>query len=271
MAKLSRREVWAAKTGRSKYEYASSPEGIAAEKIKDYYKDRGSLVDKQYDIQEDKIIKDFELIMKEAGFAESDLLEDYKRNIKRLDEDKETDLENLNYYIETQTGRTQEDLDTALSNRLRQFNLTMDREAESLAARNVVFSGMRGVRGKEEGDINADYTADVEEFERTAQRSFQDLERLELVKSAAIERQYSRDVEDLETAKKRGLRDIDLGVEKAEANKKSSLDSLDINKDITEFDADYARGNALSSLATTFDTQRLTEKYAKPLWELLMS
>ena len=271
MAKLSRREIWAAKTGKNKKEYKNSAEGKGSSKIKKYYKEKDKLEDKGYDISKDKLTKDFKLVLEAAGFATSDLQEDYARNINRLEENKDTDIEGLNYYLDTNRGRTEEDLDVAIGKELRNFNLTMDRSDESIASRNLAFSGLRGVRGKEEGDISAEHESKNADYMRSAQRSFQDLDRLETVKNLTIETQYGRDVEDTATAKERGIRDIDFGVKKAKQTKESSMDSLKLGKEKINWTDDYAKDTAQASNTSIFDAQRLKEKYAQPLWQQLMS
>ena len=268
---MSRRERWAAKTGKSKTAYKSSAEGTAVGKIKKYYKESEGFIKKQYKLDKEKLQKDFELVLEEAGFSKTNLLQDYSRNIKRLEEDKATDIEELNYYLNTTKERTQEDLDVSLANSLRNFNLTMDREAESLAARGLVFSGLRGIRGKEEGDITEEYEAEKSDYMRTAKRSFQDLERLEFVKNAAIETQYGRDVEDATTAKERGIQAIDFGVKKAEQSKTSSLANLKLGKKKNLWSEDYAKDTDIALVESQFDSQRKQEQYEPALWEALMS
>jgi len=271
MAKLSRREIWAQKTDKSKYDYKDSAEGIGSKKIKKYYKEKDALQDRDYDISKDKLVKDFKLILEEAGFSKNDLMEDYTRNLKRLDENKSTDVEALNYYLDINKGRTQEDLDVSLGKELRNFNLTMERSDESIAERNLAFSGLSGVRGKEEGDILAETESNNADYMRGAQRSFQDLDRLETVKNLSIETQYGRDVEDTTTAKERGIRDIDFGVKKAKQNKESAVSSLNLGKEKLNWADDYAKDTSLATNTSNFDAQRLKEKYAKPLWQQLMS
>lgn len=271
MAKLSRRERWAAKTGKDKKEYKQSAEGKAVKKIKKYYEESEGFVKKQHNLDEDKLKEDFQLILEEAGFKKDWVVEDFTRNLGRLAEDKETDVEELNYYLNTTKDRTQEDLDVSLAKELRAYNLTMDREAQSLASRNLVFSGLSGIRGKEEGEITDEYKSNTEDFMRTAKRSFQDLERLELVKTAAIERQYLRDVEDTKTAKERGVKEIEFGVKKAEQAKKFGLDQLSLDKKKSLWDLDYSKDTDIALVESQFDSQRKQEQYEKPLWNLLMS
>jgi hypothetical protein len=271
MAKMSRRERWAAKTGKDKKAYKASAEGKAVGKIKKYYKESGEFIKKQYKLDKKKLQKDFELVLEEAGFTKTNLLQDYSRNIKRLEENKTTDVEELNYYLDTTRGRTQEDLDVSLGKALRNFNLTMDREAESLASRNLVFSGLRGVRGKEEGNITEEYKSEKADYMRGAERSFEDLARLEFVKNAAIEKQYGRDIEDTTTTKERGVQDIDFGVKKAEQTKTSSLKNIKLGKKKDLWSEDYAKDTDIALVESQFDSQRKQEKYEPALWETLMS
>jgi len=271
MAKLSKRESWAARTGRPKEEYRSSAEGKETKAAKKYYAQKEEFADRGYDLDSDKLKKDFELVLEEAGFKKDWLMEDFTRNIKRLAEDKETDIEDLNYYLSTNRGRTQEDLDVSLTKELRSYNLNMDREAESLQERNLVFSGLGGVRGKEERQIKTEYQSNKEDFERTAKRSFQDLERLELVKTAAIEREYMRDVEDTTTTKERGIKQIDFGVKSAKQNKESSLALLNLRKEETSFDIEKNKQDSYSNIISRYNQQYTQEQYEKPLWNLLMS
>jgi hypothetical protein len=271
MAKSSRRERWAEKTGKSKKLYKSSAEGKAVKKIKKYYKESGEFTKKQYKLDKEKLKEDFNLVLEEAGIEKTQLTEDFTRNIDRLAENKETDLEDLNYYISTNTKRTQEDLDVSLAKELRSYDLTMDKEAESLASRNLVFSSLKGVRGKEEGQIEEEYQSNVSDYMRSAQRSFQDLERMELVKNAAIERTYARGMEDTTTAKERGIQAIDFGVKKAEQAKDFSLKNLSLTNKQNLWGADYAKDTDIALVESQFDSQRKQEQYEKPLWNLLMS
>lgn len=261
MARLSRREAWAARTGRSKYEYKDSAEGRAVNKVKDYYEKRSDLEDQAADLKQERLEKDFKRVMEEFGYAREDLLEDYSRNIQRLEENKETELEDLNYYLDTTRERTQEDLDVALGKELRNFQLNMERTQESLAARNLAFSGLSGVRGKEEGLVTEDYETTVEDYMRSTQRSFQDLSRLESVKNMAIETQFGRDIEDTETGKERGLRDITLGKKKAETQYDLGERELDIAEETQEFETEGARDTDLALVASQFSPQYLRERY----------
>lgn len=271
MAKLSRREAWAAKTGKNKSEYKASAEGRAVGKIKDYYEESEEFIGKQHKLDEAKLKKDFKLVLEQAGFKKDWIMEDFTRNMKRLAEDKATDTEELNYYLDTNRERTQEDLDTSLAKELRSYNLTMDREAQSLAERNLAFSGLSGIRGKEEGDITAEYESNKADYLRTAKRSFQDLERLETVKSAAIERQYLRDVGDTRTAKERGIQEIDFATKQAKSNRNFALDQLHLTKKKDLWDLDYSKDTDIALTESQFDAQRKQEQYEKPLWNLLMS
>jgi hypothetical protein len=199
--------------------------------------------------------------MKEFGYAEEDLLEDYTKNIRRLEENKETDIEELNYYLDTTRTRTQEDTDTSLQRELRNFQLNMERTQESLAARNLAFSGLSGVRGKEEGLVEEGYEQNVEDITRTSQRSFQDLDRLEYTKNMAIETQYGRDIEDTKEAKERGLRDIKLGKKKAETQYDLGARELNIAEEREEFETGAARDTDLALTAAQFSPQYLKERY----------
>jgi hypothetical protein len=261
MAKLSRREAWAARTGRSKYEYKDSAEGRADKKIEEYYDKRLKFEDEAADLKQERLEKDFKRIMKEFGYAKEELLEDYTRNIKRLEENKATDLEDLNYYLDTTRTRTQEDTDTSLQRELRNFQLNMERTQESLAARNLAFSGLSGVRGREEGLVEEGYQQNVEDITRASQRSFQDLDRLETVKNLAIETQFGRDIEDTETAKERGLRNIKLGTEKAKTQYDLGARELDIAEERQEFETGAAKDTDRALLAAQFAPQYLRERY----------
>lgn len=271
MAKLSRREAWAAKTGKSKYEYKDSAEGQADKKIKKYYKESREFIDKQHRLTENKLKDDFKMVMEEAGFRTDWLLEDYARNIGRLEQDKATDIEDLNYYVKTTGERIQEDLDVALQKELRSYNLNMDREAQSLQERNLVFSGLSGIRGKEEGLITDEYESNKSDYMRTAKRSFEDLKRLEFVKNTAIETEYGRNVEDTTTAKERGIKEIDFGVEKAKKIHEFNIDQLHLDKKKDVWGLEYAKDTDLALMTSNFDAQRKQEQYEKPLWNLLMS
>lgn len=263
--KLSKRESWAIRTGRPKSEYNESAEGKEQKAAKKYYKDKKEFSEDKYKLTKKQIKEDLDLIFEAVGIDKTQAVEDYIRNITRLEEDKETDLEDLNYYLNTTRGRTQEDLDVSLGKELRSYNLNMDREAESLASRNLVFSGLRGVRGKEEGQITDEYESNVADYMRSAKRSFEDLNRLEFTKTAAILRSTERGIQNATTTKDRAIIAADFTAKKGQVNADQQLAMNKLTQKETLYDLEKSKQDAYASIISRYNPQYLQDDYRSAL------
>lgn len=267
--KLSKRESWAIRTGRPKSEYKESAEGKEQKAAKKYYEDKKEFSEDKYKLTKKQIQEDLALVLEAAGVEKSQAIEDYTRNISRLEEDKATDLEDLNYYLTTTKGRTQEDLDVSLGKELRTYNLTMDREAESLQSRNLVFSGLNGVRGKEERQIQEEYDSNVSDFMRSAKRSFEDLNRLEFTKTASILRNTDRGVQDKTTTKDRSILAADFTAKKANVNATQNLATNKLAQKETLYDLEKTKQDSYANIISRYNPQYLQDDYKTALSSLL--
>lgn len=269
--KLSHRERWASRTGKSKSEFKESSEGQATKKIKKYYEEKKEFVKKKAKTDTTRLREDMETILREAGIAKTRAEEDYFRNIENLAEDKAADIDDLNFYVKTQTGRTEEDLDTALQKEARRYTLEQERLSESVGSRNLVYGnlGGGGVRAKEEGDILAETQEVQSGFQTEAKRSFQDIARYEYVKNRQVETEYGRATEEAGTKKTRGIEDVNSGVTKAQTATNRGVEDVSFAKKQDYWNLENQRGTDLSSLELTFAQADQAKKQNKEMWNVL--
>ena len=253
---MSAREYWASKTGLPKEQYKYSEEGRAVSKIKDYYEEEKKLADEEEHRTIDRLKEDLQRVLRLAGIAKTRAEEDYIRNMERLKENKETDVEDLNYYVKTQSERTEEDASTNLRREAQRFDLEQYKLNQTLASKNLVFSGMKGVRGREQGLIDVENKENVLGIETEKKRSFEDIKRYEFTKNREIETTFERGTQDEERTKIRGIEDIDLGVEENKIKTERGIEDADIKEDLLKRDFEYAKDTDVHSVQLAYDQAR---------------
>lgn len=271
MAKLSRRERWAKKTGRSKYEYRKSAEGRAVTKIEDYYDEIRDQIGDKADIDIDRLKEDFERVLERAGVQKTRAIEDYVKNLKYLTENKATENENLNYYVKTEGQRTQEDLDTNLEKEAFRYELEQDRMDMSMASKNLAFGslGKGGVRGEQDAILGKKSKMNVDDIETAAGRSFEDIKRLEFVKNRQIEQTFERGADALSSSKKRTLEDLDFSIADAKTGKKRGIQDVKRNEDLDLWNTEHSEDSDIFGVESSFDVQRQNERHNQEMWNIL--
>ena len=182
-------------------EFAKRKKALTLDEIEDVY---------QIDIRDanltiEDIEEDLRNILSDLGIEDTEINEDFMRNIGRIVENKETDTDNLNFFVQNRTERTAEDLDFGLRKEQRRFDLEKERNDFSLTQRNLNLSG---VQTKENRQLREGSALNVEDLETTASRSFEDIARFEAEKTLEIERNAERSTEDVTTTKDRRLLDV---------------------------------------------------------------
>jgi len=270
MAKrMSARERWSKRTGKSKKEYKGTLEYKARKQIKKYYEKKKGFVRKKAKWETKKLEEDFQRILREADVAKSQTEEDWVRNMKNITENKAADLESIDYYVRTNRGRTQEDLDTSLRREARRYDLTMGRTRESLATRRVTFGGLGGVRAKEEGLVTEEHTEKKLDIETAGKRSFQDIARYEFEKNRAVEMRFGQEESLLGQKKRFALENIGLQTEKARMGKEHGIKDISLAKKESYFDLKSARRTDQAQSEAMFAEQYMRDKYQPLLWNYL--
>lgn len=209
-AKLSKNEKAAKKAGVSLKEYkaskkssSSSSDKKAKKQIEKYYKEEEKETEQKAETESQRYAEDLQNLMRDAGIAQTRATEDYIRNITNIEANKAADVADINEYVKTQSGRTQEDLDTSLAKESRRYALEQDRINNDLADSGLTFSERTPEKVAMAG------TAETQKGIQTeAERSFQDIARYEAVKNRDIELKYGQATEETETAKTRTLEDV---------------------------------------------------------------
>jgi len=145
----------------------------------------------------------------------------------------------------------------------------MDKEAESLQSRNLVFSGLNGVRGKEERQLTEEYESNVSDYMRTAKRSFEDVKRLEFTKTEAILRNSLRGTEDQTTSKDRAMVAADFTAKKAQTSASQNLASSKLSQKENLYDLEKSKQDAYSNIISRYNPQYLQDDYKSSLSTLL--
>ena len=260
--KLSRREQWAKETGRPKSEYAESSQGKAVKKTQKYYKEKKEFVTKKAKTDTKRLTEDFQRVFRAAGIEKSRTEEDYVRNIRNITEDRAADSDDLNNYLTTNRGRTQEDLDVGLAKEARRYSLEMDATQQSLAARNLAYGnlGGGGVRAKEEGDVTAEHGEKTGDISRTARRSFEDLARYEYVKNRQIQTEYGRAEEMAGVKKGRDIQDVDLAVDRQKTSTERGQQDVSFAKKRDYWEIEHSKDSDVANVEQQFRKQRQAEQ-----------
>lgn len=237
----------------------------AKEKTKDYYEMKEEREKKQAELDKKRLKEDFDQIMQDLGLSENRAIQDYSKNLEILAEDKQTGLEDLDYYVETQSGRLEEDLDTALSRESRRYELEQDQTRRSLAARGLTFGG---VRESTEGLLTEKSEQITGDLQTQASRSFQDIARQEYEKNRDFEEAYSRGVDVATLEKERTLEDLDYKREYAQSAYERGIEDVKIGKSTSLEDLEYDRDSALSGIEQDFKSYYQNQKQEEEKFNL---
>jgi hypothetical protein len=258
------RERWAKASGKDKEKFRESASGKEYTNVEEYFKEQRKQARKKAKISTERYKQDFQNLMQDLGVMKSQALEDYTTNLDRIRENKETGLESLDYFVKTQTERTEEDLDESLAKEARRFELNLDRKQRSLASKGLTFGGLGGIRQEQEGLVKQEHQDVVGELKKQAKRSFQDIQRQEFVKNREIEQRFEREKEDIKKTKKRTLADINQQKRDASLTKERSLEDVSLNKEQSLREYEYQENEAKANIESTFkDYYRNNEKKAE--------
>lgn len=229
---------------------ASKQEKKAKKQVKKYYAEKSADVTVKAETDTKRYQEDLTRLMADAGIAQTRATEDYIRNIGNIESNKAIDVAGVNDYVRTNTGRTQEDLDTGLAKELRRFTLESDNINNNLADAGRTFSDRREEKIAKEGTAIA--TTDI----RTeAARSFADIARYETAKNMEIQNKYGQQVAEEATNKTRTLEDIlNKQAEKAQAIQRGTED-VAFGKAIDLRDIEYGKNDAVSTIGNYYDSQ----------------
>ena len=182
---------------------SSSSEKKAKKEAEKYYEEESISAKKTAKTYTDRLTADLDKIYADAGIAKTRATEDYNTNIGNITNEKNTGLDDLDYYVSTSTERTGEDLQTALASETRRFEIEGDKINRSLAAAGLTFSERKSEKTAEETSRLQSEAINVE-----ANRSFADIERYQFAKNRDIEDKFSREIGEAGTTKKRTIENI---------------------------------------------------------------
>lgn len=222
----------------------------AEKQTKKYYKEKEGYVKETAETSLKRLQEDLDRIFTDLGIQKTRALEDYTRNIGNIEQNKSADVDDLNYYVETSKGRTQEDLDTALAKETRRYELEAENINQNLADAGLTFSERTPEKIAQETSQLAKEESNVE-----ARRSFQDIARYEATKNRDIEIKYGQQATAEETTKTRTLEDIIA--DQTKAQQKVSRDTKDIKLGLKEnlSDLGYQKSDTLSDIGNDYKSQ----------------
>jgi hypothetical protein len=227
-----------------------SKEKKAVKQVKKYYAEKKTDVTNKAATDTTRLQEDLAKVLADSGISQTRNMEDYIRNIGNIEANKGVDVAQLNDYVKTNTGRTQEDLNTSLAKETRRFSLERDQINQNLADKGLTFSERTPEKIAQESSRIA--TGDIQ---TEASRSFADIARYETAKNAEIQLKYGQQAEQAATTKTRTLEDIlndqQAAAQKINRNSQDVATALPI--DIR--DMNYAKNDAISTIGNYYDEQ----------------
>lgn len=220
----------------------------AKKKLKKYYKAQKKQAKKQKDFSVDKLEADFAQLMSELGFEKDTIIQDYTRNVKRIEENKAADLEDINISL----NRSQEDATTSLKKEARRYSLEEENLKNDQATKNILFGGLAK---KQQGEIADTNQENVNQIETAKRRSFQDLQREEFLKI----RDYSRQSEDAATNQQRSLQENIFKGQRGELTKSFGIRGAELDYDITKENLEYGYDSDKALIKQMFAQQAQKE------------
>jgi len=232
----------------------------AEKKIKKYYKEEQQEVEQKAATGSARLQEDLTNIFKDLGLEQNRAIEDYVRNIGNIKENKAADVDDVNFYVKTQTGRTREDLDTALAKESRRFSLESDKINQDLANAGLTFSERTSEK------VAAETSAlEKQRMQREANRSFQDIARYEAAKNRDIELKYGQQTEEQGVAKTRTLEDILNKQSEAQLREQRGQQDIAFGKAQDIRDISYSRDTDIATTGMLFSQEKATKKLYKKL------
>jgi hypothetical protein len=227
-------------------------------KIKKYYSEKESDVVQKAKTETERLQEDLQNIYKDTGIAQTRATEDYIRNIGNINANKAADVDDVNYYVKTMSGRTQEDLNTALAKEARRYSLESDQINQGLADTGMTFSDRTPEKIAAESSRLA-----TEGINTEANRSFQDIARYEATKNRDIELKYGQLETEAGVSKQRSIEDVlNEQAKKALANQRGAQD-IAFGKATDIRDISYGRDTDIATTGLLFDQQKALEKRNK--------
>lgn len=229
---------------------SSKDEKKAVKRTKEYYTQNVKDTKAKAATDTTRLQEDLTKIMAESGLASNRATEDYIRNIGNIEANKSNDVTQLNDYVTTNRGRTQEDLSTSLAKEARRYSLESDQINQNLADKGLTFSERNPEKIAQVGTAQ-----NIADITQTADRSFADIARYETAKNADIQLKYGQQTEAATTGKTRTLEDI-LNEQQAAATKinRTSADvATALPIDVRNLN--FASNDAVSQIGNYYDTQ----------------
>jgi hypothetical protein len=227
-------------------------------KIKKYYGEKESDVVQKAKTETERFQEDIQNIYKDAGITQTRAIEDYIRNIGNINANKSADVEDINYYVKTMSGRTQEDLDTALAKETRRYSLESDKINQDLADTGMTFSERTSEKVAAESSRLA-----KEGIQTEANRSFQDIARYEATKNRDLELKYGQLANEAGVSQTRSIEDaLNKQAQDALKNQRGAQD-IAFGKATDIRDISYGRDTDIATTGLLFDQQKAIEKQNK--------
>jgi len=205
----------------------------------------------------EKLANDTAQALRDAGIQLSRAGENYLNSITNINNNKAADRDDIANYVATQKGRTQEDLDASLARETRRYEIEYDKTNQNLADTGLTFSERKQEKVDAQGNA-----MNVAGTNLVANRSFQDIARLEATKNRDIELKYGQLTQEAEATKSRTIEDIINENSDIAQNVTNSQAYIDLNKSsgirnnayagadaIKGIDNDYARSDSFKAIA----------------------
>lgn len=230
----------------------------AEKQVKKYYGEKTSDVETKAKTETQRFQEDLTTLMKDTGIAQTRAMEDYIRNIGNITANKAADVSDINYYVKTQTGRTQEDLDTALAKETRRYSLESDQINQNLADQGLTFSERTPEKVAQETSA-----LNKQAIQTEADRSFQDIARYEAAKNRDVELKYGQQATEASVTQARTIEDVlNDQTKKALANQRGTQD-IAFGKATDIRDINYQQSDTLSGIGNYYDSQKAALKNAQ--------
>jgi hypothetical protein len=250
--------------GKSSSKSSSSSDKAAKKQISKYYDENKKNTEQKAATDTARYQEDLANIMRDSGITATRSTEDYIRNIANIEANKAADVSDINDYVATNKGRTQEDLDTSLAKESRRYALEQDNINQNLADQGLTFSERTPEK------VAAAGTAETQAGIQTeANRSFQDIARYEAVKNRDVELKYGQQTEQATTTKTRTLEDIlndtadkqqkiQRGLEDVAFGKAQDIRDISYSKDTALYNVDLNTAQQANNLQNDILQNKVT-------------
>lgn len=236
---------------------AKKGEKKAKAQVKKYYGEKKTDVTNKAGTDTKRLQEDLTKILADSGLAQNRNTEDYIRNIGNIEANKGLDVASLNDYVTTNTGRTQEDLNTSLAKEARRYSLQADQINNNLADRGLTFSDRLP-----EKQAQVEAAQNVSDINLGAARSFQDIARYETAKNADIQNKYGQQTEQATVDKTRTLENILNEQKTAVTQNTRNTENVATQLPMDIRDLTYQSNDAVSQIGNYYDDQRTRNQIA---------